>query len=625
MTDEQLLEGFLARRDESAFEALLRRHGPMVLGVCRRVLRNSHDAEDAFQAAFLIFFRKAAAIRKRASLSSWLHRIAFRVALEAKGARRRSCHREVNAMPEPEAVPEADIWSDLRPLLDRELDRLPDKYREAVVLCDLQGKTRKEAARQLGVPEGTLSGRLTTARRTLAKRLSRHGVALSGGTLATVLSQGAAPARVPRSLADSTVRALADAGAGASTTVTALAEGVLKIMLLGKLKMALVLLAAATLTPLGVGYLLGPAAVGQQSLPKKVNKPLAEKKRAPHIPKWDVRATLEGHKDTVWSVTFSPDGKILATTSNDGTVRLFELATGKTLATLEGHEGGVPKAAFAPDGKTLVTVGDDKTVRIWDVARKCEIQRMIHNDPLRGAAFTPDGKTLIAWGGIHHPDGADGGGRAELRLWDPATGKERKTVSNLPSTGILNVLIAPDGKTLIISSGNRFTISDWDGKDRLKERASFQADKSGFIYSTTLSPDGKLLAVTTDAKVRLYEVATGEQRGELEKNLSNCWLEVFFSPDGKTVAAHIFLQEKKGDWIVQRRTMFRTWNVATGKVRETFYVQSVVRSAAFAPDGKTLVVGCRGGTKFQEDAKGFIDASSIVEEKDGAVKLLSRK
>jgi RNA polymerase sigma factor (sigma-70 family) len=168
MTDGQLLECFLARRDEDAFEALLRRHGPMVLGVCRRVLRNTHDAEDAFQATFLIFVRKATAIRERESVASWLHRAAFRAALEADAARRRSRERQVYAMPEPEAVVEPDVWSDMRPLLDQELDQLPDKYREAIVLCDLQGKTRKEAARQLGVPEGTLSGRLTTARRMLA-------------------------------------------------------------------------------------------------------------------------------------------------------------------------------------------------------------------------------------------------------------------------------------------------------------------------------------------------------------------------------------------------------------------------------------------------------------------------
>jgi RNA polymerase sigma factor (sigma-70 family) len=207
MTDGQLLEFFLTRRDEAAVEALLRRHGPMVLGVCRRVLRNPHDAEDAFQATFLIFVRKATTIRKREAVARWLRRTAFRAALEANAARRRSRERQVRALPEPEAAVGGDAWSDLRPLLDQELERLPDKYREAVVLCDLEGKTRKEAAQRLGVPEGTLSGRLTTARRMLAGRLARRGLTISGGALAAILSAGAVSAGVPKALLLPTAKA----------------------------------------------------------------------------------------------------------------------------------------------------------------------------------------------------------------------------------------------------------------------------------------------------------------------------------------------------------------------------------------------------------------------------------
>ncbi len=624
LADGQLLECFLTRRDESAFEALLQRHGPMVWGVCRRVLRHTHDAEDAFQATFLVFARKAASIRQRESVGNWLYGTAHRAALEVKAARHRSRERQVSAMSEPEAVVEADDWHDVLPLLDAELSRLPDKYREAIVLCDLQGKTRKEAARQLGVPEGTLSGRLTTARRKLAKRLCRYGLTVSGGVFATVVSRDAASACVSKSLLVSTTLAVTRGGAGVSASVAAVAEGALQTMLFSKWKIVSALLLAATLTAIGVGPLADSAAVGRQAAQEKVKEPPSEKKPSPAIPKWNVRATLEEHKDTVWAVAFSPDGKVLATASRDGTVRLFELATGKTLATLEGHEGDVHTAAFAPEGKTLVTAGEDKTVRLWDLATKGELQRMIHNDPVRGAAFTPDGKTLIAWGGIHDPDGCEG--RGEIRLWDPSTGKERAPLRQVPATQVLKVLIAPDGKTLIISSGNRFTISEWDGKDQLKERLSVQAEESAFIYGMALAPDGKLLAITTDATVKLYEVATGKKRDELEKSLVNCWDGVFFSPDGKTVAAHIVVQEKDGDWIVQRRSMFRTWNVATGKVRETFDVQGAIRSAAFAPDGQTLVVGCRGGVKFQESEDGTINLRSIDDtEKDGSVKLLSRK
>ena len=182
MTDGQILECFITRRDEAAFEALVRRHGPMVLGVCRRILRNTHDAEDAFQATFLVLARKAPSIGQRELVGNWLYGAAYRAALEAKAARRRVRERQVSAMPEPEAAAEAQDWVDLRPVLDQELSRLPDKYRVPVALCDLQGRTRRDVARQLGIPAGTLSGRLATARRVLASRLARVGVALSAAT-----------------------------------------------------------------------------------------------------------------------------------------------------------------------------------------------------------------------------------------------------------------------------------------------------------------------------------------------------------------------------------------------------------------------------------------------------------
>src|SRR5262245_1560586 len=194
MTDGQLLERFLTHRDEVAFEVLLRRHGPMVLGVCRRVLRNAHDAEDAFQATFLVLVRKAASLRRPELVGNWLYGAACRAALEAKAARRRSRPRQFKATPELEAP--ADVREDLRAVLDQELSCLPDKYRVPLVLCDLEARTRREVARQLGIPEGTLSSRLTTARRKLAQRLTRRDLALSGGALAAALS-GSAAACVP--------------------------------------------------------------------------------------------------------------------------------------------------------------------------------------------------------------------------------------------------------------------------------------------------------------------------------------------------------------------------------------------------------------------------------------------
>src|SRR5262249_4431856 len=147
-SDAQLLGRFVARRDEASFAELVRRHGPMVLGVCRRGLHNHHDAEDAFQAAFLVLARKASAVAAPEQVGSWLYGVAYRTALEARAvaARRRAKERQVSAMPEPPAPP-AEAERDLRPLLDQELSLLPPKYRVAGGLCGLEGRTRPEAAR----------------------------------------------------------------------------------------------------------------------------------------------------------------------------------------------------------------------------------------------------------------------------------------------------------------------------------------------------------------------------------------------------------------------------------------------------------------------------------------------
>jgi RNA polymerase sigma factor (sigma-70 family) len=256
LTDGQLLEDYIRRQEEAALAALVHRHGPMVWGVCRRVLRNYYDAEDAFQATFLVLVRKAASVVPREMVANWLYGVARQTALKAKAttAKRRARERQVTQVPEP-AVTEQDLWHDLQPLLDQELNRLPDIYRVAIVLCDLEGKTRKEAARQLGVPEGTLGARLARGRGLLAKRLARHGLAVSGGALAAMLSQNVATASVPTSVVSSTIKAASvfaagqAAAAGAiAVNVAALAEGVLKSMFLTKLKAIMVLFVVAVLS-----------------------------------------------------------------------------------------------------------------------------------------------------------------------------------------------------------------------------------------------------------------------------------------------------------------------------------------------------------------------------------------
>jgi RNA polymerase sigma factor (sigma-70 family) len=271
-TDGQLLARFVASRSEADFAALVRRHGAMVLGVCRRVLRHEQDAEDAFQATFLVLATKASAVLQRESVGSWLHGVAYRTARRARDARasRRSRERQVEDVPHPEVAPaEPQDW---RPLLDEELSRLPQKYRSAIVLCDLQGQSRREAAAQLGVPEGTLSSRLAAARRALAQRLARRGVALAGSALA--IAPSVASAQVPADLVSSTVLSATTAGqlAAVAAPATVLTRGGTQTMLMGKLKIAVgAVLLAAVFGAGGLAYHSGPAPAEAQ-VPQKDRK-----------------------------------------------------------------------------------------------------------------------------------------------------------------------------------------------------------------------------------------------------------------------------------------------------------------------------------------------------------------
>jgi RNA polymerase sigma factor (sigma-70 family) len=271
-TDGELLAHFLHNRDADALAALVRRHAPMVWGVCCRLLRDHHDAEDTFQAAFLVLVRRAADVPRQA-VANWLYGVARQTAvrLRATTAKRHRRERQVVNMPEP-TVPDVRDAEWLA-VLDEELGRLPDHYRGVLVLCDLEGLTRKEAARQLGIPEGSVASRLARARSMLAKRLTRRGVMFSGGSVSAGLSAGSASAFAPPALVASTIKAarLFAAGKAATTTmisarVAALAEGVVRAMFLAKLKSVTCTVALTVLVGLG-GVALVP---GSGHLPAAV-------------------------------------------------------------------------------------------------------------------------------------------------------------------------------------------------------------------------------------------------------------------------------------------------------------------------------------------------------------------
>jgi HlyD family secretion protein len=263
--DGQLLRNFLTRGDQNAFELLLWRHGPMVLGVCRRLLANPHDAEDAFQATFLALVKKAGSITAGAALGSWLYRVACRVALRLRAALARRARREQPGVEDMPAAASVDSpASDLRRVLDEEVNRLPARHRAAFVLCCLEGKSGAEAARELGCPPGTVSSRLTRAREQLRRRLARRGLAPSAAFAVALAGEtGAAP--VSAGLVRSTLEAARllaagkAAGGALSEQALTLAEGVVRAMSLTRFKVA-------TLVCLVVGLLLAGLSVSRPAL-----------------------------------------------------------------------------------------------------------------------------------------------------------------------------------------------------------------------------------------------------------------------------------------------------------------------------------------------------------------------
>ncbi len=266
--DSHLLARFVRLRDEDAFAALVRRHGPLVLGVGRRVLGDAHAADDCLQATFLVLARKAPSLTVAHTLGPWLYGVAYRTALKtrAREARRR---RDESRAARPPAVEDPDnpAWSDLRPVLDELIAALPEKYRAAFVLCHLEGLTVAQAGRRLGCPQGTVAGRLARAKERLRGQLARRGVTLSAGVLAAVTAREAGAA-VPAALLCSTAQAALLAATGPAAPIGWVAslgatgvKGVLQTMSTSKLATtAFLLIVAAGAT--GVGALARQAGGG---------------------------------------------------------------------------------------------------------------------------------------------------------------------------------------------------------------------------------------------------------------------------------------------------------------------------------------------------------------------------
>jgi RNA polymerase sigma factor (sigma-70 family) len=578
MTDEQLLECFVTCRDEAAFETLVRRYGPMVLGVCRRVLGNPHDAEDAFQATFLVLVRKANSIGQRDLLGNWLYGVAYRTALDARAAalRRQTRERPVDPLPEPAVEVNLDLCRDVRPLLDEELNRLPVQYRLPVILCYLEGRTFRDAAQQLGIPTGTLSGRLSTARGMLARRLARHGVTLSLGVLTAALSPGVASAGVPPPLITATVDAgMAAVGQGAaraiSANIAALAEGVLNAMWVKSQKITAALL-------LSVGIVLGVATV------------LALADRTTQ----DERVKILPLQDRGRSVTWSPDGKTLVVVTKvektflgiqyygkGSAIRLWDVETGKVKQTLaRDSEGGLAfqRVVFSGDGKTIAaTVSEEvikpnvrmirDVIKLWD-AETTTLKQTLECDShqLAGLTLSPDG-SLAAAGDP---------GKKSIKLWNTATGKLERTL-DAETTRPWFLAFSPDGKTLVVGGQNadhRGDIQLWDAQT-WKRKHVMKQDK--YVNTVAFSPDGKMVAGATGGRViRIWSVEKGELIASLNGH-PHGHRTVAFSADSKMVAAG------------GPDGRIRLWDVKTGEEKEIMQGhEDQVYSIAFSPDGKTL-------------------------------------
>jgi RNA polymerase sigma factor (sigma-70 family) len=616
--DHELLEAFASRHDQAAFAVLVRRHGSLVLNVCRRVLRHEQDAEDAFQAAFLVLASKGTSLRCTTSVAGFLHGVAYRLALKVRREATRRRRREARVpAPSTAGAAGADLsWREVQAVLEEEIQRLPETYRLPFVLCHLQGLSRAEVGRQLGLKEGTVWSRLSQARARLQERLARRGVVLAAVLGALGVSEKAVRAELAGTVVRAaSLRAAGPAAGAVSARVASLAQAGLQTVT-GKTKRAL--LALAALLALGVGSVFcrtlsdnpqAPPATKAGAEAEKADTPGARTDRHgdPLPPgalarlgtvRWrhgffvqalayspdgkSIAAVGAGRAITLWDaasgkeirqfpnraqpvgLAFSPDGKVLATT--DAPIcHLWDVATGKELRRLTGHQVVVRRIVFSPDGKWVATASADGTVRLWDPATGAERRRLEHDqDEPYTVAFSPDGKLL-----------ASAGKEGTVRLWDPATGKERRRLPG-QQNAIWTVLFSPDGKRLAAVSADQM-IRLLDPATGRQLRA-FGEKRGDYELPVAFAPDGAWLASGhADGTVRLWDVARGVEKRRWQAG-AMAMRAVAFSPDGRTLASG-------APW-----ESIRLWDVATGRERHPSQAHlGLVDRVRFAPDGAGLV------------------------------------
>ncbi len=595
--DAVLLSRWIGERDEEAFAALVARHGPMVLGVCQRILGDAHEAEDAFQAVFLILARKAASLRRPEALAGWLHGVAARLAYKARtAARRRAGHSRTLAVEPVDSRPDPlDLVTvrEMLGLLDREIGALREVYRLPIVLCDLEGRTQEKAAEMLGWTLGSLRGRLLRGRAQLKARLTRRGLALPAGVVLSLLpatlpasSQAAGPLVAPQlvtTVSRAAVRfSIHPAAAELPVRAAELAREGLRVMTLGKATIAAAAVLTMTVLVAGAGLLTRQAWQAKPAEERREDKtpPAASVSKNPAEEKPQVRLDRFGdplpdgavarlgtvrwrHGFMVQALAYSPDGKKIVSTGGDRALVLWDAGTGKQLRVFPGR-GFARGVAFSPDGKWIATT--HRRGELWDAATGkilCELK-----NPQRGVmnalAVAPDGKTLAT----ANADGA-------VHLWDPTTGEERRRL-NGGQGGVNTLAYSPDGAKLA-AGGDDGVVRLWDAATGKEIRRLANAKKD--IRCVVFSPDGKQLAVWShEDSLRLWDVATGRQIRTLgEKQRLFAPLPLVFSPDGKLLASANF------------DGTLSMWDAASGERKEHWRVGTLGGfSLAFSPDGKTI-------------------------------------
>jgi RNA polymerase sigma factor (sigma-70 family) len=643
LTDCELLEKFLAHKDETAFATLVERHGPMVFSVCRRVLGDPHEAEDVFQATFLVLVRRMRSIGGNSSIGGWLHEVARRIALKARTQKAARRHRETEAgnMRSARAVDDLSL-EELRTVLDEEIASLPEKHRAPIVLCHLEGKTYDQAARELGCTKISLARRLARARELLRRQLERRGIGLAAGALATSLAGMTVAAPLPGLLTIKTVKAAtlvaggkAVAGTYLSARALALAEEAIRGMLLIKGKLVLMVMALG-LAVAGAGWAgykglaetgqPAPAANAQLPAPKKqAQDPL---KNGQHIgmdqygdPLPDGAIARLGakrfrHDGFGQALAFGPDGKTLVgSTISD--VRVWDAATGKERYRLPcAIPSGIPvvmpggTVSVSSDGATLAISevvppsADQYKVSLWQLDSGKKI-RTLSSPKVDGQeaqlvhlSFTPDGKSLAC----NSPEG-------KALIFDFGSGLVRDFLGGQDLQDCYNLVVSPDGKTLAAAVrpknrnpknpnavNGKHAVQLWEIESGKLVRTIRELPIGSNVETLAFAPNGKLLAFAIGNSIFVCDPATAKELARFDAYMGqNIGLAIrklhiglAFAPDGKTlVSASTLLSANE---ILDGKV--RVWDVVSGEIMRTLDARaSQVVSIALSPDGKTVALG----------------------------------